>query len=515
MEARYARSGDVRIAYQVVGQGQIDLVLVPEFMSNLEVQWEDAGYSRLLNRLSAFSRLILFDKRGSGLTDRVDANRLPTLEERIEDLRAVMDAVGSRRAALLGASDGVPMAIQFAATYPERTRALILYGGYAHFQSSVMGREALSDFIRTVEAGWGSGVSLSYFAPGLVGDNRFRKWWARFERLCGSPTAAAALARMSAQADVRPLLDRIRIPTLVIHRTDDARVKISGGRYLAEHIRGARLVELPGRDHPIWLGGTERIVDEIEEFLTGARPAPRQERVLAAILIARLVAPERMAARLGDRTWSERMDRLRATAAAAIARHGGHLVATGPEEIGARFDGPAYAVRCAVELRDAATELKLDLAAGVHVGEIETNGSSVAGLALHVTGRLSAQAKTGEVLVSGLVRDLAAGSGLHFVEHGGGPIEGLPAGMRLLAVMVEQHLEPAAKVAKAASLDALSTREREVLALVADGLSNAAIADQLRLSDHTVKRHVANILLKLDLPSRAAAAALAGRQRSA
>jgi pimeloyl-ACP methyl ester carboxylesterase/DNA-binding CsgD family transcriptional regulator len=514
-QTRYAKSGDVRIAYQVVGNGPIDIVLVPGFISNLEVHWEDPGYSHFLQRLGAFSRLIQFDKRGTGLSDRVDTHHLPSLETRMDDVRAVMDAAGSGRAVLLGASEGAPMSILFAATYPERTRALVLYGGYAHFHTWVMGPEPLANFMRNAESSWGSGASLPNFAPGRADDPRFKAWWARFERLSVSPTAAIALARMNAQIDVRHVLASIRVPTLVIHRTEDARVKIAGGRYLAQKISGARFVEVSGRDHPIWTGDVDGVVDEIEEFLTGERPAPAHDRVLATLVVARLVAPERLAARLGDRLWNERGERLRHTADETIARHGGRSIGTSAEEISARFDGTARAVRCALALRDAAEALELRLAAGVHTGEVEIRDGAVAGLALHVTERIAARAAAGEVLVSGIVNDLVAGSGLHFVERGSEAIEGMDGHLRLLAIMVEQHLEPRIRTAKTPDLETLSAREREVLGLVADGLSNAAIAERLRLSDHTVKRHVANILLKLDLPTRAAAAALVGRQRPA
>ncbi len=513
-QTRYAKSGEVRIAYQVIGNGPVDLVFVPGFLSNLDVHWEDPGYSHLLQRLGAFTRLIQFDKRGTGLSDRVDAQHLPDLETRMDDVRAVMDAAGSGRAVLLGASEGAPMSILFAATYPERTRALVLYGGYAHFHTWVMGPEPLANFLRNAESTWGSGASLPNFAPGLAEDERFKAWWARFERLSVSPTAAIALARMNAQIDVRHALASIRVPTLVIHRSDDARVKIAGGRYLAQKIAGAKFVEMPGRDHPIWTGDVDGVVDEIEEFLTGERPTTAaHDRVLATLMVARLVAPERAAARLGDRVWSERVERLRAAAADTIARHGGHPIGAGAEEIGARFDGTVRAVRCALALRDAGGALDLEIAAGVHAGEVEIRDRTVAGLALHVTERIAARAKAGEVLVSGIVTDLVAGSGLHFAERGSEAIEG--AELRLLAVATEQHLEPHAPAhhGKPASLDALSAREREVLTLVADGLSNGAIAKRLKLSDHTVKRHVANILLKLDLPTRAAAAALVGREK--
>src|SRR6202521_460609 len=309
-ETRYARSGDVRIAYQVIGNGPIDLVFVPGFLSNLKVHWEDPGYSHLLQRLGAFTRLIQFDKRGTGLSDRVDNPNLPSLETRMDDVRAVMDAAGSGRAVLLGASEGAPMSILFAATYPERTRALVLYGGYANFHTWVMGPGALATFMNNAERTWGSGASLAACAPGRVEDAHFKAWWARFERLSVSPSAAIALARMNAQIDVRHVLASIRVPTLVIHRTHDARVKLAGGRYLAQKIGGARFIEVPGRDHPIWTGDIDAVVDKIEEFLTGERPAPNHDRVLATLVVARLGGAARSAAFAGDGLWDERVNRL-------------------------------------------------------------------------------------------------------------------------------------------------------------------------------------------------------------
>jgi pimeloyl-ACP methyl ester carboxylesterase/DNA-binding CsgD family transcriptional regulator len=515
-QTRYATSGSVRIAYQVVGQGPLDLVFVPGFISNLEVHWEDASYSHLLQRLATFARLILLDKRGTGLSDRVDASHLPSLETRMDDVRAVMDAVGSRRAALLGASEGAPMSLLFAATYPERTRALVLYGGYAHFHTWVMGPKQLATFMETAEKTWGRGDTLKNFAPGRVTDYRFQAWWARFERLSASPTAAIALAHMNAQIDVRYVLESIRVPTLVIHRTDDARVKLAGGRYLAEKIPGARFIEIPGRDHPIWTGDVDRVVDEVAEFLTGARPVADSNRVLATLLIGRLVPVARSASALGDRQWSTRLNALREGSIEAVRRHGGHSLAAGPEQFAARFDGPARAVRCTIAMREHAEQLGLRFAAGIHAGEVEIAPESVRGLARDVATQISAQAKAGEILVSRVVTDLLAGSGLHFSEKGGHAIDGLEQPLGLLAVVTEQHLEPVRhrdESIRTPSLEPLSAREREVLQLVADGLSNAAIAERLHLSNHTIKRHVANILLKLDLPTRAAAAAFLARQR--
>jgi len=510
-QTRYARSGDIRIAYQVVGNGPLDLVFVPGFISNLEVHWEDPGYDRLLRRLGTFTRLILLDKRGTGLSDRVDAHHLPTLETRMDDVRAVMDAAGSSRAALLGASEGGPMAILFAATYPQRVRALLLYGAYAHFHTWVMGREALAQFLRGAENSWGTGASLPNFAPGRVRDARFQAWWARFERLSASPTAAVALARMNALIDVREVLGSIRVPTLVVHRTNDARVKFAGGRYLAEKIPNAHFVEIPGRDHPIWTGDIDRVVDEIEEFLTGSRPVAAHDRVLATILVARVVARQRTATR-GDQRRGQGLDSLAETARESFARFGGHSIATSSEELSARFDGPARAIRCALALGEMTGALGLDLAGAVHTGEIELRQCNAAGTAIDVAQRICARAHSGEVLVSGVVADLVAGSGLQFIERGNEAIEGLEAGLRLLAVSHE-HIPLAPVHAPSPNLDLLSAREREVIAYIADGLSNAAIARRLSISEHTVKRHVANILLKLDLPTRAAAAAVAGRRQ--
>ena len=512
-ETRYAKSGDVRIAYQVVGQGPIDLVFVPGFISNLEVHWEDPGFTHLLNRLSSFTRLILLDKRGTGLSDRVDNRHLPNLETRMDDVRAVMDAVGSGRAALLGASEGGPMSILFAATYPERTRALVLYGSYAHFHTWVMSRERLEEFIRSVENTWGTGANSTRFAPEQSKDGRFADWWGRYERFAASPNAAIALARMNAAIDVRPVLGSIRVPTLILHRRDDARIKFAGGQYLAGKIKDSRFVPLSGRDHPIWTGDVDPVIDEIEEFLTGVRPAPVPDRVLSTVLIARLVSPAKLAVRFGDRIWNERLTALREQAGALVARFGGRAQVFGAEETIAHFDGPARAVRCAIALREAAVALEIVLAQGIHTGEIEIRSEGISGFALHVTERTAARAAAGEILVSGVVTDLVAGGGLHFAARNKETIDGLDNPIHLYAVVSEQHLEPAKPARDPQGLAALSTREREVLNLIAEGLSNPTIAERLKLSEHTVKRHVANILLKLDLPTRAAAAAAIGRDR--
>ena len=514
-ETRYARSGDLRIAYQVTGQGPIDLVFVPGFLSNLEVHWEEPGYAHLMRRLAAFARLIHFDKRGTGLSDRVDPAHLPNLETRADDVRAVMEAAGSGRAAILGASEGAPLAMLFAATYPERVRALVLYGGYAHFKRWVQGDEAVARFVAEAERTWGTGATLRHFAPGRTGDPHFSAWWARFERLSASPTAAIALARMNAEIDLRGILPSIHVPTLVIHRRNDARVDPEAGRYLARHIPGARLAELAGRDHPLWTGDVDAAVDAIEEFLTGTPPRSEPERVLAALLAFR-IAGEGAGRRGGgpvDRYWMEGLERFEAVAGEIARAYAGQILGHDATSGLLRFDGPGRAGRAAMALRAAAAAARLPLAQGLHVGEVELPASP-AGMPAQVAGRIAGLARPGEILGSALIAELAAGSGMHFAEAGELVVEGVERPIRLVVLAAERHLDPAVREPRAPDLARLSSREREVLALVAAGLSNVGIAAELGLSEHTVKRHVANILTKLDLPTRAAAAALLARQHA-
>jgi len=522
-ETRYARSGDVHIAYQVLGEGPLDLVFVPGFVSNLDHHWEDPGFAHLLHRLASFCRLIQFDKRGTGLSDRVPVTDLPSLEARMDDVRAVLDAVGAKRAALFGASEGGPLAMLFAATYPERTRALVLYGAYAHFHSWVMPPEQLTEFIARAEASWGRGDMLLKFAPGMRQNERFRDWWARFERLGASPAAAIALARMNAEIDVRRVLPIIRVPTLVLHRTGDVRVNVAAGRYLAQSIDTARYIELPGSDHLVWVGDVDRIVDEIEEFLTGqsgasARAEP--ERVLATVLIAEAAPAADVP---DDRAWLAGLERFRAETIEAVERQRGWVI-DGLRSDGsllATFDGPGRAIRCALATAAAGRQHGLAVRQGLHTGEVQRIGGSgamarIGGVALQTARRIAAVARPGEVLVSGTVRDLVAGSGLRFRARQEGPGLKSPGGGDFPLFIPEGEAAataatPVAKGVGEPGFAELSPRERQVLGLVARGLSNAAIASELTLSEHTVKRHVGNILTKLDLPTRAAAAAVAAR----
>lgn len=513
VETLYARRGEARIAYQVIGQGSLDLVFVPGFVSNLEILWEDPSYSRIVKRLSAFSRLILFDKLGTGLSDRVDGHALRDLRARADDICAVTDAAGCDRTALLGASEGAAMSILFAAAYPSRTRALVLNDGYAHFHGSVMDAKKLRAFIESVETMWGNGAALRHFAPGRVDDRRFAEWWARFERLSASPTSAVALARMNGAIDVRSVLPDVAAPTLLIHRSDDAYASPDGSRDLARGIEGARLVELPGRDHPIWMGDVDRVADLIEEFLTGERPVADSNRVLAVLLVARLAGgPGRAAIRVEGPHLDERIGLFREAVPRVLARYGGHAEWLGADRLAARFDGAARAVGGAIALRETATSLGLAIAQGLHVGEVDSSLAPLAGVSLDVADKIAVSAGAQDILLSRLASDLVSASGLQFIGRPALAIDGVHGPMPVMALATERHLEPVVRKLRAPDLGLLSPREREVLALVADGSSNSHIAIQLGLSEHTVKRHVANILLKLDLPSRTAAAGLAARQ---
>ena len=504
-DTHYARSGDVHIAYQVVGDGPIDVVFVQGFISNLEIHWEDPGLTHLFNRLGGFARLILFDKRGSGLSDRV--GDMPNLETRMDDVRAVMDAAGSRQAVLIGASEGGPMSILFGATYPDRTRALVLYGAYAHFHSWVLTEAQVEAFVAGAETTWGDGSSLKSFAPNLVNNERFRAWWARFERLGTSPAGAIALARMNSRIDVRDILPVVRVPTLIIHRANDARVNVEAGRYLAHHIPDARYVEIPGTDHPIWVGDTDRVVDEIQEFLTGVRPEHRADRVLATVLCADL-APEGQRGGAQARSLLDRIRRFRELAGSVLPSHHGRLVGRGLEGVLATFDGPVRALRCALAIRDAAGERDMPVRAGIHMGEVEIAGEDAVGLPLRLAARIASVARPGEILVTRTVRDIVVGSDLRFADAG----NRLPEERNIPRLLL---INAAAGPASCAHADALTEREREILGVVAAGMTNAQIAKDLHISEHTVKRHVASILDKLSLPNRAAAAAFAAQNPDA
>jgi class 3 adenylate cyclase/pimeloyl-ACP methyl ester carboxylesterase len=438
-ETRYAKSGDVNIAYQVVGDGPFDLVHVPPFVSNLELQWEDPAERRYFERLASFSRLIMFDKRGTGLSDRV---AVATLEERMDDLRAVMDAAGSERAAIYGGSEGGALSILFAATYPERVSALVLYGAYARLAWASdypdgVPEDAWIDGLPLVEKSWGRGTGEGPFvnalAPKLANDPVFQKTYGRWERLSASPGAVVAILRMVHDLDVRHLLTAIRVPTLVVHRTADPS-HAAGSRYLGAHIPGARVVELPGDQYFPHFGDQDRILDEIEEFLTGVRPMHAPDRALATVLFTDIVSSTERAATLGDDAWSHTLDAHDALVVRAVERHRGRRINTTGDGMLATFDGPARGVRCAQAICKAVRSLGVEVRAGLHTGEIELRGDDIGGIAVHIGARVSALAGPGEVLVSSTVKDLVAGSGITFADRGSQVLRGVPDEWRIFAV---------------------------------------------------------------------------------
>ncbi len=435
-ETRYAKSGDVHIAYQVTGSGPIDLVLVPGFVSHLEADWDSPVRSRLLHRLESFSRLIRFDKRGTGLSDRV---KIPTLEQRMDDVRAVMDAVGSEKAALFGYSEGGPMSILFSATYPARTTALIIYGSYARrlrAPDHPYGKtpEEWSAFLQRLEREWGGPAAIDIFAPSQAADPKARQAFANYFRQAASPGAAVEIMRMNGEIDVRPALPTVSVPTLILHRTGDRLTEIGQARDLANRIRGARLRELAGDDHSWASGDADAIVNEIEEFLTGTHHDPDPDRVLATVLFTDIVRSTEKAVELGDRRWRDLLAQHHASVRRSLAAFRGREIDTAGDGFLASFDGPARAVRCATAMVAEALGLDLELRAGVHTGECEILGEKLSGLAVHIGARIAATASPREVLVSGTVKDLVAGSGLNFSDRGTRVLKGVPGEWRLFAV---------------------------------------------------------------------------------
>ena len=432
-DTRYAKSGEVNIAYQVFGEGPINLVFAPPFVSNIENYWNAPDFASWLLRMGSYARVVMFDKRGTGMSDRVA--ELPGLDQRMDDLRAVMDAARMNQAALLGVSEGGPLTALFAATYPERCSALILYGSFARFTSWLPTEEALAQFLGYVDTAWGTGGSLPLFAPSIGNDPGGQQWWARFERLGASPASASALMRMNSQIDISGILPTIRVPTLVIHRTDDVTINVEGGRYLAEHIPGARYIELPGKDHIPFVGDNAgEIADAIQEFLTGSRAPVPIDRVLATVLFTDIVGSTEKAVVLGDSRWRDLLDKHHATIRSNLARFRGHEVKTTGDGFLATFDGPARGVRCACSIAQEIKPLGIDVRAGLHTGECEMMGEDVGGIAVHIGARVASLAGAGEVLVSSTVKDLVAGSGLRFSDRGNQTLKGVPGEWHVYAV---------------------------------------------------------------------------------
>jgi pimeloyl-ACP methyl ester carboxylesterase len=440
MEAvtRYAVSADdTNIAYQVHGEGPLDLVLVSGFVSHVELIWEEPSIARFLRRLSSFSRLILFDKRGQGLSDRL--GRPPTLEESMDDLRAVMDAAGSERAAILGISEGGPMSTLFAATYPDRAVSLVLYGTFPRLVRTPDFPEGISQrgmdaLLERVSAEWGGPVGVDVWAPSERGNREFENWWARLLRQGTSPHGAIELMELLRDIDVRAVLPAIDVPTLVLHREADRVVPIRMARYMEARIPAARLVELPGADHLPWVGDQDALLDEAEEFLVGSRRGDEPERALATILFTDIVGSTETAARLGDRRWRDLLERHDAVVRRQLEVHRGREVKTMGDGFLAVFDGPARAIRCAVAIRDQLGKVGVAIRAGVHTGEVELIGSDVGGMAVNIGARVGALGTEGEVLVSSTVRELVVGSGIEFEARGTHRLKGAPDEWRLFAV---------------------------------------------------------------------------------
>lgn len=435
---RYTRAGDVWVAWQELGEGPFDLVFVPGILSHLDLYWDDPACAHFFRRLASFARLILFDKRGLGLSDRPAG--WPPLEERMDDIRAVMDAAGSERAALFGVSEGGPLSVLFAASHPERCRALALVGTFARMSRApdhpigVEDRVILDTFEEAVRR-WGRPGLMRLLAPTLdeQASPEVRRHWGRFERSSASPGAMLTAIRMNLEIDVRHVLPQVHVPTLVLHRTRDRAFPVDAGRYVAEHIPGARFVELPGRDHIYWYEPDD-LLDQVQEFLTGTRADPGPERVLATVLFVDMVDSTRMASELGDRRFRDLLQRHQSVLRRHVQAFRGRVVDTAGDGVFAVFDGPARAIRCGCAIRDELRPLGVRVRTGLHTGECERLGDKMTGIAVHIGARVAAAAEPDEVLVSSTVRDLVAGSGIRFEERGLRTLRGVPGEWRLLAV---------------------------------------------------------------------------------
>ena len=438
-EIRYARNGELWIAYQVVGDGPLDLLWAPGYLSHLEQNRTWPGYEEFLERLASFSRLILFDRRGTGLSDRNVS--LGSFEELLDDMRAVLDAASSEHSVLFGGAEGGPMCALFAATFPERTAALVLGASYPLRKWAPDAPWGLDDraqegILGAYETRWGTErFGVQSVAPSLADDERFKQWHAQACRFGGTPRDARSWFHITMEIDVRHVLAAIRVPTLVIHRTGDLVVPVEAGRYLAEHIPDARFVELPGIDHYPFAGDMHALVDEVEEFVTGSRPAREPDRVLATVLFTDIVGSTERAADLGDRRWTELLAEHHRLVRAELARHRGREIRIEGDGTLSTFDGPARAVSCATAIREAVRALGVEIRAGLHTGEVELAETGVEGIAVHIGARIATLARPGEVLVSSTVKDLVVGSQIEFVDRGTHPLKGVPGEWSLYGVV--------------------------------------------------------------------------------
>ncbi len=437
-ETKYAKSGDINIAYQVIGSGPLDLICVIGWVSNVEYLWEEPSVSKFFKRLAKFSRLIIFDKRGTGLSDRV--KNLPTLEERMDDMRAVMDATGSQKAALLGISEGGSMCALFAATYPERTIALIMLGSFAKriwdpeypWAPTMQERKKFFD---AITAGWGGSVDIDTIAPSMSNDKRFKKWWATYLRRSTSPGDALSFAKMNTEIDIRGILHSIHAPSLILHRKGDRDANIEEARYIAQKIPGATLVEFEGEDHLPWVGETDLILDEIEIFLTGTLKETETERVLTTVLFTDVVASTKKALEIGDTKWHYLLNTHNNIVREELMRFNGKEVKSTGDGFFATFNGPARGIKCACAITDAVRYLGIEVRAGLHTGECEIVGEDYGGIAVHTGARVMSNAEANEVLVSATVKDLVAGAGIKFKSKGKHELKGVPGEWELYSVV--------------------------------------------------------------------------------
>ncbi|MEM7293134.1 MAG: adenylate/guanylate cyclase domain-containing protein [Pseudomonadota bacterium] len=438
-ETQYTRSGDINIAYQVHGDGPLDIVYVPGWVSHVELAWEEPLLAQFLSRLASFSRLIMFDKRGTGLSDRLPNSQLPKHDDRMDDIRAVMDAVGSERAAFIGHSEGGGICALFAATYPERTSALVLWGTFAKrvwssdypWAPKPENREAEYEHI---EREWGNEMDLSRYVPSKMCDKDFVRRVATYLRRSASPGAAVTLLKMNTQLDITGVLPSIHVPTLIMHRTGDLDVNVAEGRWLAERIEGARFIEFPGDDHLPWVGDMDVILDATQEFLTGTLPEPDVTRVLATILFTDIVQSTQHLHEQGDRAWKDLLERHDILCRRCLERFRGRLIKSTGDGIHATFDGPGRAIACARAIQDGAAGFGVGIRAGLHTGECEIRGDETEGIAVHLAARVAGLAEAGEVLVSRTVRDLVVGSELKFNDRGLHELRGFPEAWQIFAV---------------------------------------------------------------------------------
>ncbi len=437
-QTRYTKSGDVTIAYQVLGDGPIDLVYAPGWVSNVEYGWQNPDFARFFRRLSSFCRLMLFDKRGTGLSDREVG--FPTLEQRTDDIRAVMNAVGSDKAAIMGVSEGGNMSALFAATYPERTRAVILYGcgakgSWAPDYPWRGNQEELEGYLAEMERDWGLPFQLKEAAPSVANDEAAQAWFAAYLRFSASPRAAMKISRLNSLIDIREVLPTVQAPTLVLCRQGDQWAKIEEARYLAEHIPGARLVELPGADHLPWWGGQDEVVGEIQEFVTGTREGAPADRVLLTILMTDIVASTEKASSLGDQRWKELLQQHDTTVRRQVSKYEGQEINTTGDGFILAFTGPTRAIQCAKTIRRELQSLELEVRAGLHTGECERRGGDLSGIAVHIAARILDSASESDILVSNTVKDLVVGSGLEFAEYETRSLKGIPGQWPLFRVL--------------------------------------------------------------------------------